>query len=115
MRWLNGIIHSIDMSLSKLQKIVKDREAWGATVHGVTKESDTTEKQQQIPVFSCTIPLEGMQTLKFSDTTAEGKKKSVNNVNRLVFMFLLPFSQNRKFLYPQNVFLNNNKSYSSNL
>ena len=94
---------------------MKDRKAWGAAVHGVTKESDTTEKQQQIPVFSCTIPLEGMQTLKFSDTTAEGKKKSVNNVNRLVFMFLLPFSQNRKFLYPQNVFLNNNKSYSSNL
>ena len=54
---------------------MKDREAWGAAVHGVTKESDTTEKQEQIPVFSCTIPLEGMQTLKFSDTTAEGKKK----------------------------------------
>ena len=37
MRWLNGIIDSIDMNLSKLQKIVKDREAWHATVHGVTK------------------------------------------------------------------------------
>ena len=36
-RWLNGIIDSIDMNLSKLQKIVKDREAWHATVHGVTK------------------------------------------------------------------------------
>ena len=37
MRWLDGIIDSRDMSLSKLQEIVKDREACSALIHGVTK------------------------------------------------------------------------------
>jgi len=37
MRWLDSIKDSVDMSLSKLQEIVKDRKAWHATVHGVTK------------------------------------------------------------------------------
>ena len=54
MRWLNAITDSMDMSLSKLQEMVKDREAWRAAVHRVTKNRTRLNEDKSLQ----SVPLE---------------------------------------------------------
>ena len=49
MRWLDNFINSMDMNLGKLQEIVKDREAWRASAHGVAKVGCDLATEQQQP------------------------------------------------------------------
>ena len=50
MRWLNGITDSVDLSLSKLQEIMKDKESWHAAGHRVSKGQTQLSDRQQLPL-----------------------------------------------------------------
>ena len=85
MRWLDGITNSMDMNLSKLQKMVKDRKAWCTTLHGGHKELDKTERLHFHSLSNGETDIENI----FLDMGREEEK--VRCMERVTWKLTLPY------------------------